>query len=51
MDTKGLERPTSEKELKNDRIQSLLKLSKQNIERIFPEQRLQDFNQISVYDL
>ena len=51
MDTEGLERPTSENELKNDRIQNRLKLRKQNIERILQDQRLQDFNPISGYDL
>ena len=51
MDTGGLERPTSENQLKNDRIQYRLKLRKQNIERILQEQRLQDFNPISGYDL
>ena len=51
MDTKGLERPTSENELKNERIQSRLKLMKQSIERILQEKRLQDFNPISGYDL
>ena len=51
MDTKGLERPTSENELKNERIQSRLKLRKQNVERILQEKRLQDFNPISGYDL
>ena len=33
MDTKGVERPTSENELKNERIQSRLKLRKQNFKK------------------
>ena len=51
MDAEGLERPTSENELKNDRIQNRLELRKQNIERILQDKRLQDFNPISGYDL
>ena len=51
MDTKGLERPTSEYYLKNERIQNHLKIRKQSIERILHEQRLQDFNLISGYVL
>ena len=51
MDTRGAERPTSEKELMNERMQNRLKLRKQNIEKILQDKRLQDFNPISGYDL
>ena len=51
MDRRGVERPTSEKELMNERMQNRLKLRKQHIEKILQDKRLQDFNPIQGYDL